>query len=204
MDKPYGKDMSNAKWEEVFGRQAKRAALIDEWLDALRLKAGDRVLDIGAGPGYVSLALAERVGPTGMVYALDRSAEALAYLEHQQTERDVRQIERIVADAAAFDPAGIDAGAALVTMVLHHTDDPAEILRQVASCMPEGAPVLIGEFNPDGPGKFGPPQDRRLSPDLVQSWCEQASLSVTDLRHQTPDHYMIIAECRDGQHIPGV
>jgi ubiquinone/menaquinone biosynthesis C-methylase UbiE len=196
MDKPYEKDMSHAKWEEVFGRQAKRAALIDEWLDALRLKAGDRVLDIGAGPGYVSLALAERVGLSGMVYALDRSAEALAFLEHQQTERGVRQIERIVADAAALNPARIDAGAALVTMVLHHTDDPAEILRQVASCLPEGAPVVIGEFNPDGPATFGPPHDHRLSPDLVQGWCEQAGLAVTGLCHQTPDHYMLIAECR--------
>ena len=28
-----------------------------DWMDALRLKSGDRVLEIGAGPGFVSLAL---------------------------------------------------------------------------------------------------------------------------------------------------
>ena len=67
--------------DEVYARQASRAALVADWLKALRLKPGDRVLEIGAGPGFVSFALAERVGPTGMVHAVDRSAQALANLE---------------------------------------------------------------------------------------------------------------------------
>src|SRR3974390_662524 len=99
-----------------------------EWMDALGLGAGDRVLEIGAGPGFVSLALAERVGPSGLVCALDSSADALAYLKRLQTDRGIKQIEPICADAATIEPSGIQAGSALVTMVLHHTDDPASIL----------------------------------------------------------------------------
>ena len=101
-------------------------------LNALNLKPGDRVLEIGAGPGFVSFALADRVGPTGVVYALDRSADALADLERRQKERGIGHIQRIAADAATLQPDGVQAGSALITMVLHHADHPAEILRNVS------------------------------------------------------------------------
>jgi ubiquinone/menaquinone biosynthesis C-methylase UbiE len=194
MHTAFKKDLSHLTWDEVYARQAKRAALIGDWIDGLHLGPGDRVLEIGAGPGYVSLALAERVGPTGVVYALDRSADALAYLKRQQSERGIAQIQPIVGDAAALEPARVRAGAALITMVLHHTDDPAGILRNVARCLPDGAPVVIGEFHPDGPCSGGPPREHRLAPEQVKQWCEQAGLTVTGYRRQTPEHYVLFAE----------
>lgn len=194
MDTAFKKDLSHLSWDEVYARQAKRAGLIGAWIDGLRLKAGDRVLEIGAGPGYVSFALAERVGPTGVVYALDRSADALAYLERLQAERGVAQIQRIVGDAAVLEPTGVQAGSALITMVLHHADDPAAILRNVARCLPAGAPVVIGEFHPQGPCSSGPPRDHRFAPKQVEKWCEQAGLTVTGYRRQTPEHYVLFAQ----------
>ena len=93
MEKPFQKDLSHLSWDQVYERQAMRADLVSDWIEGLRLKSGDRVLEIGAGPGYVSFVLAERVGHRGTVYALDRSAEALAYLERLQTERGIGQIQ---------------------------------------------------------------------------------------------------------------
>jgi ubiquinone/menaquinone biosynthesis C-methylase UbiE len=194
MDTAFKKDLSHLSWDEVYARQAKRAALIGDWIDGLRLAAGDCVLEIGAGPGYVSFALAARVGPIGVVYALDRSADALAYLERLQAERGVTQIQRIVGDAAALEPARLRAGSALITMVLHHADDPAGILRNVARCLPAGAPVVIGEFHPEGPCSSGPPREHRLSPEQVEEWCEQAGLAVFSVRRQSPEHYALFAK----------
>jgi ubiquinone/menaquinone biosynthesis C-methylase UbiE len=165
----------------VYARQVSRAALIADWLNALRLKPGDRALEIGAGPGFVSFALADRVGPTGVVYALDRSAEALAHLERRQMERGIGHIQRIVADAATLQPGGVQAGSALITMVLHHADDPAEILRNVVRFLPSGAPVVIGEFHPEGPCTSGPPRDHRLAPQKVQEWCKNVGLAVVGI-----------------------
>jgi ubiquinone/menaquinone biosynthesis C-methylase UbiE len=193
MEAPYRKDLGHLGWEQVFARQAQRAGLVDAWIDALDLEAGDRVLDVGAGPGFVSLALAERVGPRGTVYALDRSADALAHLGRLQAGRGVRQIERIAADAAALEPARVQPDAALVTMVLHHADDPAAILQSVARCLPPGAPVVIGEFHPEGPCTSGPPREERLAPETVRAWCAAAGLGVTGYRRQTPEHYALFA-----------
>lgn len=196
MEQPFRKDLKNVSWQRVYERQALRAELIDGWMAALRLKPRDRVLETGAGPGYVSFALAERVGPSGLVYAVDRSAEALAYLEGLQKERGVLQIRPIVADAAKLDGADLKPNSALITMVLHHTDDPAGIVRNVARLLPPGAPIVIGEFDPDGPCEVGPPRESRLRRDKVQAWCTAAGLAILRIEQQTPEHYVIVAERR--------
>ena len=97
VEQTFQKDLSHLTWDEVYARQMQRAELVAEWMDALQLAAGGRVLEVGSGPGYVSLRLAERVGSEGVIYAVDRSAEALAYLERVQNERGVRQIRRLAA-----------------------------------------------------------------------------------------------------------
>jgi len=79
VDKEFRKDLSHLTWDEVYARQVLRSELMNDWMDALSLKRGDRVLEIGAGPGYVSLALADRIGPEGIVYAVDHSAENFKY-----------------------------------------------------------------------------------------------------------------------------
>ncbi|HTY69088.1 MAG TPA: methyltransferase domain-containing protein [Alphaproteobacteria bacterium] len=195
-DQAFRKDLSNVSWEQIYARQALRAELVPGWLDALRLKAGDRVLEIGAGPGYVSFALAERVGPQGLVYALDRSAAALEYLERLKAERGIAHIRTIAADAATWDGAGCPADSALVTMVLHHTDDPAGILANVARLVPLGAPVVIGEFDPQGPCEVGPPRQSRLSVEKLLTWCASAGLVVQRSLNQTPEHYLVVTERR--------
>ena len=199
MEEPYRKDMSHISLDEVFARQVRRAGLIAEWLDALQLQPGDRVLDFGAGPGYVSLVLAERVGPEGVVYAVDRSADALAYLERLQRERGVPQIHRVVADVLKLDPGALHPDAALVTMVLHHTDDPPSVLANVARLLPAGALAVVAEFHPEGPCEVGPPWKERLSPDRVRAWCEDAGFEVLTYARQTPEFYMWLVRRRPAE-----
>jgi len=199
VEQPYRKDLSHISLDEVFARQVRRAGLIEAWLDALQLQPRARVLDIGAGPGYVSLVLAERVGPDGLVYAVDRSADALAYLERLQRERGVPQIERVVADAKTLESGALRPDAALVTMVLHHTDDPLGILSSVARLLPAGALAVVAEFHPEGPCEVGPPREERLLPDQVRAWSEDAGFEVLTYRRQTPEHYMWVVQRRGAE-----
>lgn len=194
MNEDFRKDLRHLTWEQVFERQVQRAGLVGEWLDALRLGPGQRVVDIGSGPGVVSLAAARRVGPDGLVYAIDQSAEALAYLERLQRAEGITQIQRIVADAANVSADAIDAHAALVTMVLHHTDDPPAVLHSVTRMVAPGDRVVVAEFHPDGPGESGPPREHRLWPDAVADWCRAAGLRLVADRRQTAEHYMLLLE----------
>jgi cyclopropane fatty-acyl-phospholipid synthase-like methyltransferase len=49
-------------------------------VDALPLRPGLRVIEIGCGPGAAAREVAARVGPDGHVLAIDRSAAAIAQL----------------------------------------------------------------------------------------------------------------------------
>jgi ubiquinone/menaquinone biosynthesis C-methylase UbiE len=186
--------MSHSNWTEVFARQALRAELMADWFDAVGVKEGDRVLDVGAGPGYVSLALAARVGPAGQIVAVDRSADALAYLEKMQQERGIAQITRIACDAASLELPGRPADAALVTMVLHHTDSPPAILHKLYRLLRPGARLLIGEFHPDGPCEIGVKREHRIAPERIEAWCDEAGFEIVEYRRQTPEHYILLVE----------
>ncbi len=194
MQETFRKDLGHLTWDEVYARQELRAALVGDWMDALRLKRGDRVLEIGSGPGYVSLVLAERVGAAGAVYAVDVSAAALAHLARLQKERGASNIERFVADAATLELPGRRVDAALISMVLHHTDDPAGILRNVARLLAPGGLAVVAEFHPDGPCEVGPPRQHRLAPGQIRTWCEAAGFLPLDERRQTPEHYMVLVQ----------
>ena len=194
MEEPFRKDLTHLTWAEVYARQEQRAHLVDAWMDALHLKPGDRVLEVGAGPGYVSMLLADRVGPEGLVYAVDQSAEALAHLERRQKERAVSHIQRIVADAAALAPSGLSVHSALITMVLHHAKDPVGILRGVALLLPPGGLAVVAEFQPEGPCEQGPPREHRIGPEQIRAWCEGVGLAVLDYWRQSSEHYMVLVQ----------
>lgn len=194
MEKSFRKDLAHLPWAEVYARQEKRAHLVDAWMDALRLKRGDRVLEVGAGPGYVSMVLADRVGPEGVVFAVDKSAQALACLERLQKERALSQIRRIVADAAALAPSSFSVHSALIAMVLHHAEDPVGILRSVARLLPPEAVAVVAEFHPKGPCEQGPPPEHRIDPEQLRAWCENAGLAVLEYRRQSPEHYMALVQ----------
>lgn len=68
-----------------------RDAMQSSW-DRAGFGPGQRLLDLGCGPGFTSLELAERVGPAGQVLAID---SAPAYLEHLQQQLQQAQMPQL-------------------------------------------------------------------------------------------------------------
>jgi len=61
---------------------------------------GQAVADLGCGPGFYSLGLAECVGPGGRVYAVDSDEKAIRALEKKADKRGIRNIEVRVSSAS--------------------------------------------------------------------------------------------------------
>lgn len=190
----YRADMSNAKWDQVFTRQALRRAEVAEWLDRLAPGQGETLLDIGSGPGFVSLMAAARVGATGMVIAVDRSADALRYLAERQSEQGVENICRIAADAATLTLPDTTVQAALLTVVLHHTPDPPALVAAAHRCLAPGGRLLVAEYHPDAPGQVGPPLTARIRPELLRAWLEGVGFTILEHWLQTSELYAFLAQ----------
>jgi predicted methyltransferase len=71
-------------------------------LDAIGIRPGMVIADIGAGTGYFSIRMARRVGPTGKIYANDLQPEMLRLLrENADRARVTTRVFRAASDGAA-------------------------------------------------------------------------------------------------------
>ena len=55
---------------------------------ALAAAPGERVLDVGCGPGFYMAELVEQVGPTGSVVGIDASPQTLALVRRRTQDAD--------------------------------------------------------------------------------------------------------------------
>ncbi|MGH9371449.1 MAG: methyltransferase domain-containing protein [Vicinamibacterales bacterium] len=163
----------------------------DQVMDALRIFDGSTVADIGAGGGWFTMRLANRVGPNGVVYAEDIQREMLEAIrrrvERAQLTNRVKTISGTPLDPRL--PVPIDA--ALIVDAYHEMEQPRVLLRNIASALKPNGRIGIVEFKKDGWGPGGPMAER-VDPELVISDAEAAGLRLvskeTFLRYQ----YMLV------------
>src|SRR5215470_5884178 len=85
---------------EIARLKVQAAALADitrRFIRECGIQPGMRVLDIGCGAGDVSILLAEAVGPSGLVVAMDREARAVETTRSKAEAAGHRNIEAVVA-----------------------------------------------------------------------------------------------------------
>ena len=67
-------------------------------------KSGDRLLDLGCGPGFCSVEMAELVGPSGQVLGLDLSPTYIEHLQQRAREQNLSQLQGMAMDLARPEP----------------------------------------------------------------------------------------------------
>ncbi len=83
-----------------YGQTISQPLTVAFMLELLQPKAGNRVLDIGAGSGWQSALLAEIVGPEGFVYAVERISRLKNFGRENAAKYGFKNIEFICADGA--------------------------------------------------------------------------------------------------------
>jgi ubiquinone/menaquinone biosynthesis C-methylase UbiE len=116
--------------------------------DDLKLRPGDRVLDVGCGPGRLALAFAERVGPTGSVDGIDAAVEMINRASSQARKRGVAASFQVAfAQDLPFPDASFDAVAC--TLALHHVaeEDQRTAVEEMYRVLKPTGRLLIAEFH---------------------------------------------------------
>ena len=111
---------------------------------------GMRVIELGCGGGEVTQILAELVGPSGIVVAIDRDPKALAMTGDRMKENGIEHVRISSADLAGdgsdledlrSEPFDVLAG----RRVLMYLPDPVEVLRRLSRSLRSGGLVVFEE-----------------------------------------------------------
>ena len=173
-DRIYAEDESGG---EILER-LNRAPRFTRWMaDVIRPYVGDRVLEIGAGTGNMSVHLM----PRSIYWATDVNPH---YLEYLVTLRATRPYLRVTytnaMDEGTF-PAGQSFDTAVCLNVVEHVQDDVGALRNIWNVLPDGGRAII--LVPCGPGLYGTLDEvlghcRRYTKEQLVSVSQQAGFRV--------------------------
>ncbi len=141
-------------------------------LHALGLQAGERALDVGAGPGFLVAEMAEQVGPNGHVTGLDISDSMVALAQRRCAKEPIKSRTTIVkgdATALPFPDASFDVGVS--TQVYEYVPDVAQALAELHRVLRPGGRALI--LDTDWDSVVWHSRDRARMQRILAAWNER-------------------------------
>jgi SAM-dependent methyltransferase len=143
---PYSGDLSIFEYPD---REQKLH--IEQVMDALAIKPGKNVADIGAGSGWFTVRAARRVTATGTVYAVDINPEAIRYIKERTEKEKLTNVQTVMgkSDSPELPQNSIDA--VLMLKTYHEIAKPVDLLRNLRPALKTGA--RIGIIDREGNGE---------------------------------------------------
>ncbi|MTW20831.1 methyltransferase domain-containing protein [Allochromatium palmeri] len=176
----------------------------DEWeqspkiMERLPLKAGDRVVDIGSGPGFYSFKFAERVGPTGQVLAFDTKDSHIEYLNGLAAKWGLKQVVGAVSATDGFEIPEPGTADMVFMCSLYHiiygVSSQAERDGMIASIRkalkPDGRLVVVD----NGPVETGllPYHGPYMRQELIASQLQAYGFKLESSEQVIPQRYLMV------------
>ncbi len=141
--------VGGAGWLERPEREDEEAP--SKALDALELKPGMVVADIGAGSGYYASRMAKRVGPSGRVYATDIQQGMIDLLERRIRSEGLSNVTTVLGgmDDPKLPPKSLDL--AIMVDVYHELQQPQIFLQRLKETFKPGGRLALLEFRKEDP-----------------------------------------------------
>ncbi|MGB3053963.1 MAG: methyltransferase domain-containing protein [Acidimicrobiales bacterium] len=136
------------------------------------LRSGQRLLDLGCGPGTITVDLAQRVSP-GTVTGIDASKEVIDTARATAAHKDVSNVSFEVGDLYSLDAPDSTFDVVHAHQVLQHLTDPVAALVEARRVLKPGGVLAVRDS--DYAAKVWAPRDR-----MLDRWLE--------LYHQVTTH----------------
>jgi SAM-dependent methyltransferase len=121
----------------------------DRLLEALAVRPGERILEVGPGTGYYTLDVAEALGEEGALDILDVQHEMLDHTMSRARERGLGNIAPRPGDATGMPYEDGSFDAAYLVTVLGEVPDQNAALRELARVLRPGGRLVVGELMGD-------------------------------------------------------
>ena len=140
-----------------------------EVMNALDLRSGSAVADVGCGDGYFTFRLAARVGPNGKVYAVDIKADEIKKIRKKAAAESLPQIFALVGDPDDPHLPSASLDAILVVRAYHEFSAYDAMLGHfLAALKPGGKFAVIDYLAEPGKPRAEYVDHHRIPPELVQ------------------------------------
>jgi ubiquinone/menaquinone biosynthesis C-methylase UbiE len=198
---------ANTRYQTAEGRKAVAAGLASlgrdaterpqELVDAMALKPGMTVADIGTGVGYMLPYLSRAVGPSGHVLAEDIFDDFLNAAKQRAGDRKLGNVAFI--KGTETDPRLTDSSvdAILALDSYHHYDYPEKMLAAFVQALRDGGRLVVVEYykRPNAmPGGDAVKHIRLDEPDLVREIERNGFRKVSEREHIKGSQYMVVFE----------
>jgi SAM-dependent methyltransferase len=178
-----------ADWLERSERDDEEAP--DLALRVLSIPKGATVADIGAGTGYMTVRLAKRVGPTGMVYANDVQPQMLTILQQRVTSAHLSNVTLVqgTIDDPKLPLSTFDYE--LLVDVYHEFSQPQAMLRHLRDSLKSTGRMVLLEYrkeDPTIPIKF----EHKMSVAEARIEVEAEGLKLASVDESLPRQHILI------------
>ena len=138
-----------AAWLERQERD--REERTDLLMEALMLKPGMVVADIGAGTGYLSRRMAPAVMPGGKVWAVDVQPEMISLLQAGAKRSGLTQIEARISAVNDVNLPASSVDLAVMVDVYHELSHPYEVIASILKALKPGGRIVFVEYKAEDP-----------------------------------------------------
>ncbi len=141
--------VGGAGWLERSEREQEEAP--SKAIEALELKPGMVVADVGAGSGYYTSRISKRLGPSGRVYATDIQPGMIELLNRRITSEGLTNVTTILGtmEDPKLPPRSIDL--AIMVDVYHELQQPQLFLQRLKETFKPGGRLVLLEFRKEDP-----------------------------------------------------
>jgi predicted methyltransferase len=162
----------------------------DQIMDAVHVADGSTVADIGAGAGWFTIRLAQRVGPKGMVYAQDVQRLMLDAIKRRVQREGLENVTTVQAHGIDPNLPARTLDAILMVDAYQEVDNRVEYLRNLANALKPTGRIGIVNWKP-GRGGPGPDASERIAQSVVEADAAAAGLKVLD-HEDLPYQYLLV------------
>ena len=181
-----------AEWLERPGRELEeRPALV---LDAMDLREGDRVAEIGTGTGYFARRISPRVGPAGEVWAVDIQQEMLDIVNESIEREGLDNIELVLGepDDPKLPPGYFDW--VLLVDTYHEFQKPEQMLQKIRVSLAPGGRVALVEYRLEGASAEHIRIEHRMSINQILAEWLPNGFDLVDRVDTLPSQHLLIFE----------
>jgi len=123
-------------------------------LDALQIKRGDTVADIGSGGGFFTFEFASRAGENGRVYAVDTDAAFRNRIKKIAKKKNIGNIETVVGEPDGCPLPQASCDLIFLRNVFHHIKNPGDYMKSLKDRLKPGGRIAVIEWEKSPHGRF--------------------------------------------------